>query len=84
MLVPFNEALGNDFVAGLEHLSYIGLASFIRVPSEMNHTLFPPKVTFKCDGIAPFVCPEMRLMAPGVEDPNVDAKKLSFIEKCCA
>jgi len=84
MLVPFNVALGNDFVAGLEHLSNKGLASFIKVPSEMYQTLLPPNVTFNSDGVAPCVCPEIRLIAPGVDEPNVDAKKLSFIEKCCA
>src|SRR4029078_3944160 len=84
MLVPFIMALGNVFVAGFEHLSNKGLASFIKVPSETNQMLLPWRVTFNSDGVAPCVCPEMRLIAPGVDEPNVDAKKLSFIEKRCA
>jgi len=35
-----------------------------------------------CD--SPFVWPEIRLMAPGVEGPNCDVYALSFMAKLCA
>jgi len=35
-------------------------------------------------GTAPWVCPDTRLMAPTVDWPKVDAKKLSLMAKCWA
>src|SRR5215467_482072 len=34
--------------------------------------------------IAPWVCPEIRLTAPGVEGPNPVLNERSLIAKCCA
>ena len=77
MLVPFREAFGNDLVKTFEHSSNIGFASLIKVP----FTTKSVPDSFKLSGDAPNVCPEMRFMSPGVDEPNVDPKKLSLNAK---
>lgn len=55
----------------------MGFASLIKVP--FTTKLMPD--SFKLSGDAPCVCPEMRFMCPGVDEPNVDPKKLSLNAK---
>lgn len=62
MVVPLIEAFGKDVVKGFEHFSYSGLASLMRVPLETYHTFVDPEDTFRYGGVAPCVCPDIRLM----------------------
>ena len=45
----------------------------------------PPAVTAKGrSGVKPWVCPEMRFSAPGVDGPNTVEYELSLIANACA
>ena len=47
-------------------------------------SIAPPVIPLVPAGPAPCVLPEIRLIAPGVEGPNVEPKKLSLMVKFCA
>ena len=68
---------------GDEHTSSSGSASLTSVsppfPSPTTSELGP-----FADAITPFVRPEIRLIAPGVDGPKFVFYELSFNAKCCA
>src|SRR5260370_11191658 len=60
----------------VSHLSPVGCGSPMTVPLAAG-TALPSAEN-------PWVCPEMRLSAPGLDGPNVVLNELSFIAKLCA
>src|SRR6266481_6106258 len=68
-------------VSRVEHLSKAGCASLIREPEATSKARTTAGRFF---GTAPVVSPEIKLMAPGDEGPNVVEKELSLMAKCWA